>query len=73
MRDPISVKQISGKNALAFIAERLAAEAKSLIQYTDFEIAEIAYQLNFSDPANFGKFFKKQVGLAPSEFRKQRK
>jgi AraC-like DNA-binding protein len=66
-----SVKQASGKKALAFIAERLAAESRSLIQYTDFEIAEIAYQLNFSDPANFGKFFKKQTGLSPSEFRKK--
>ncbi len=68
-----SVKQVSGKNALTFIAERLAAEARSLIQYTDFDIAEIAYQLNFSDPANFGKFFKKQTGLSPSELRKQHK
>jgi AraC family transcriptional activator of pobA len=68
-----SVKQVSGKNALAFIAERVAAEAKSLIQYTGFEITEIAYQLNFSDPANFGKFFKKQTGFSPSEFRKQRR
>lgn len=68
-----SVKQVSGKNALAFIADRLASEAKSLIRYTDFEIAEIAYQLNFSDPANFGKFFKKQAGLSPSEFRKRHK
>lgn len=68
-----SVKQVSGKNALTFIAERLATEARSLIQYTDFEIAEIAYQLNFSDPANFGKFFKKQVSLSPLEFRKQYK
>ena len=68
-----SVKQVSGKNALTFIADRLATEARSLIQYTDFEIAEIAYQLNFSDPANFGKFFKKQTGLSPSAFRKQRK
>jgi len=66
-----SVKQVSGKNALSFIAERLATEARSLIQYTSFEIAEVAYQLNFSDPANFGKFFKKQVGLSPSEFRRQ--
>jgi len=68
-----SVKQVSGKNALTFIAERLASEARSLIQYTSFEIAEIAYQLNFSDPANFGKFFKKQVGLSPSEFRRRHK
>jgi YesN/AraC family two-component response regulator len=68
-----SVKQVSGRNALTFIAERLATEAKSLIQYTDFEIAQIAYQLNFSDPTNFGKFFKKQTGLSPSAFRQQRK
>ena len=53
-----AVKQASGQNALTFIAGRLATEAKSLIQYTDFEIAEIAYQLNFSDPTNFRRFFK---------------
>lgn len=66
------VKQVSGKNALNFIAERLATEAKSLLQYTNAEISQIAYQLNFSDPANFGRFFKKQAGLSPSEFRSRR-
>lgn len=66
-----SVKSSSGKNALSFINERIITEAKSLILYTDFDIAEIAYQLNFSDPANFGKFFKKHTDLTPLEFRKQ--
>lgn len=66
-----SVKSVSGKNALSYIAERLLSEAKSLIQYTDFDITEIAYQLNFSGPSNFGKFFKKHAGMPPSEFRKQ--
>jgi AraC-like DNA-binding protein len=66
-----SVKLASGKNALSFINERIMTEAKSLIQYTDFDIAEIAYQLNFSDPANFGKFFKKHSDLTPLEFRKR--
>ncbi len=65
-----SVKSVSGKNALSYIAERLLSEAKSLIRYTDFDISEIAYQLGFSDPANFGKFFKKEMGMSPSEFRK---
>ena len=68
-----SIKQVSGKNAHAYITERLASEARSLIRYTDLEITEIAYQLNFSDPANFGKFFKKQTGVSPSEFRKGKK
>ena len=66
-----SVKAASDKNALSFINDRLLSEAKSLIQFTDYDISEIAYQLNFSDPANFGKFFKKHTELTPIEFRKQ--
>jgi AraC family transcriptional activator of pobA len=65
-----SIKDISGKNALTYIAERLLNEAKSLILYTALDITEIAYKLGFSDPANFGKFFKKQAGLSPAAFRK---
>jgi AraC family transcriptional regulator, transcriptional activator of pobA len=64
------VKAASGKNALTFINERIMTEAKSLIQYTDFDMAQIAWHLNFSDPANFGKFFKRQAGQTPMEFRK---
>ncbi|NII81122.1 helix-turn-helix transcriptional regulator [Pedobacter riviphilus] len=68
-----SVKQVSGRNALAFITERLVSEAKSLVRYTDLEISTIAYQLDFSDPANFGKFFKKHTKFSPSAFRSQHK
>jgi AraC-like DNA-binding protein len=64
-----SVKEASQKNALYFINERIMSEAKSLIRFTKFDIAEIAYQLNFSDPANFGKFFKKHSGQTPLAFR----
>lgn len=65
-----SVKSASAKNALSFISTRLLAEAKSLIQHTGFDMAEIAYQLNFSDPANFGKFFKRHTAHTPLEYRK---
>ncbi len=65
-----AVKQASGKNALSFIVARVAVEARSLVLYTDLQIAEIAYQLNFSDPANFSKFFKKHTGQTPSQLRK---
>lgn len=66
-----TIKSISNKNALSFINDRLISEAKSLILFTQFDIAEIAYQLNFSDPANFGKFFKKHTSQTPLEFRRQ--
>jgi len=68
-----SVKQVSGRNALAFITERLVSEAKLLVRYTDMEISTIAYQLDFSDPANFGKFFKKHTRFSPSAFRSEHK
>ncbi|MGZ5135994.1 MAG: helix-turn-helix domain-containing protein [Flavitalea sp.] len=67
-----SVKAASDKNALAWINERLLEEAKSIILFTELDISEIAYQLNFSDPANFGKFFKKHTNQTPLEFRKSK-
>lgn len=66
-----SIKAASGKNALAFINERIIAEARTLILYTDFDMAQVAWQLNFSDPANFGKFFKRHTGQTPLEYRKE--
>ncbi len=66
-----TIKSASNKNGLSYINGRLLDEAKSIIQFTNLDIAEIAYQLNFSDPANFGKFFKKHTGQTPLEFRKQ--
>lgn len=65
-----TIKNVSGQNALSLINERILAEAKSLIHYTDNDMAQIAYQLNFSDPANFGKFFKKHTLLSPLEYKK---
>jgi AraC family transcriptional regulator, transcriptional activator of pobA len=67
-----TVKELTNKNASTFINDRILTEAKSLIHYTHADIAEIAYQLNFSDPANFGKFFKKHEGVTPVEFRKMK-
>ncbi|NLU92000.1 helix-turn-helix domain-containing protein [Chitinophaga sp. Ak27] len=65
------IKNTTGNNALLLIHQRIIAEAKSLVLYTNLDISEICYQLNFSDPANFNKFFKKHVGATPLEFRNQ--
>lgn len=63
------IKSNTGCNALSMIHDRIMTEAKSLILYTNMDIAEICYQLNFSDPANFSKFFRKYTDLTPLEFR----
>jgi AraC family transcriptional regulator, transcriptional activator of pobA len=64
-----TVKDVSGKTPKQFITERRLIEAKCLLQYTQNSIAEIASLLNFSEPTHFVKFFKKETGKTPMEFR----
>lgn len=52
------------------IRNRIALEAKRLLINNDLTVQEIASQLNFADNSYFTKFFKKQVGQTPEEFRK---
>ena len=40
------------------------------LQFSDKRINEIAYEFGFTDESHFNKFFKKQRGNSPSEFRK---
>jgi AraC family transcriptional regulator, transcriptional activator of pobA len=65
-----SVKLATNHNALQVINQKLLAEAKIMLRYTQSDIAEVAYGLNFSDPANFGRFFKKLTGQTPLEYRR---
>ncbi|MBD0286067.1 MAG: AraC family transcriptional regulator, partial [Flavisolibacter sp.] len=51
--------------------DRILLEAKRLLTNADMTITEIAYDLNFQDNAYFNRFFKKNVGMTPDEFRKQ--
>jgi AraC family transcriptional activator of pobA len=39
--------------------------------YTNMTIAETAYDLGFSDPAYFSRFFSERVGMSPAEFRRR--
>lgn len=57
------------KSPLAIIQERIIEEAKRLLIYTNKPAKEIAYFLGFDDASVFGKFFKRQTGLSPLEFK----
>ncbi|MBO0321122.1 helix-turn-helix domain-containing protein [Muricauda sp. CAU 1633] len=57
------------KSPQQIILERIALEAKRLINYTDKQNQEIAYDLGFNDPAHFSRFFKKMTQMTPSEYR----
>jgi AraC-like DNA-binding protein len=59
-----------GKTAGDLIRERVLLEAKRLLTNADMTVSEIAYDLNFQDNSYFNRFFKKNVGVTPDEFRK---
>lgn len=65
-----AIKQVTGKPTSAHIAARITAEAKALLQHTDWSVAEIAYALGFEYPAYFNNYFKRLTGTTPSAFRK---
>lgn len=64
-----AVKEITGKSTTTHITERVTAEAKALLQYTDWNVSEIAYALGFEYPTYFNNFFKKQMGINPTSLR----
>ncbi|TAF64971.1 MAG: helix-turn-helix domain-containing protein [Cytophagales bacterium] len=57
------------KTCIQVIRERLALEAKKELLYSSKTIAEIAYELHFSDPPNFNRFFKQMTSYTPKKFR----
>lgn len=62
------VKKYTGRTASDHIYKQVILEAKRLLLLGS-SVKEVAFSLQFDDPAHFSKFFKKQVGMAPADFR----
>ncbi|MBL7556936.1 MAG: helix-turn-helix domain-containing protein [Bdellovibrionaceae bacterium] len=60
-----------GKSAMDVIQSRILLEAKRLLSYSDASVAETGYILGFEDANYFTRFFKKQMGLSPTQFRER--
>jgi AraC family transcriptional activator of pobA len=66
------VRRATGVTAGHLIRQRVLTEAKRQLVFTSEPIHEIAYDLAFSDPSHFARFFRKQTGTTPHEFRAAR-
>ena len=61
------------KSAAKWIINAVITEAKILLREPDKTINQIAIELNFPDQSTFGKFFKRNTGLSPLEYKKGEK
>lgn len=59
----------TGQSPAKLIHARILTEAKRNLIFGDMTMEQIAYSLGFSDAAYFTRFFRKEIGQTPSQFR----
>lgn len=64
-----AVKSSSGKTARQWIDDYVILEAKRLLKSTDLSVQQISDELNFPSQSFFGKYFKREVGISPKQYR----
>jgi len=65
------LKKHTGQNVSTHIRKRLLEEAKMLLLQTDWTLQEIGYSIGFAEQPNFSLFFKKNMGITPTAFRRK--
>ncbi|MFF7989499.1 AraC family transcriptional regulator [Kitasatospora xanthocidica] len=63
------VKQATGRTPGGLIRHQQTLEAKRLLACTDLTIRQVAKDAGFADPAYFCRFFRRETGMTPGEFR----
>jgi len=63
-------KKTTGMTPHRYMAKITTEKAIEFLNDTSLNIAEIANLLGFDDSLYFSRFFKKEVGVAPSQYRK---
>lgn len=66
-----AVRLVSDRSAKAMVTDRIVLEAKRLLVHSLLPVANIGYELGFSEPTNFVKFFHRETRLTPGAFRAQ--
>lgn len=64
--------KLSDKTPSQYIYDRIMTEARRLLRYTERSVADIGYQLGFSDIQSFSRFFSNNEGKSPIQFRENK-
>ncbi|MBK3623970.1 helix-turn-helix transcriptional regulator [Streptomyces sp. MBT49] len=63
-----ATRNATGKGVRELIDERRLLEARRLLGGAQWDARAVAVHLGFTDPANFGRFFRDRTGLTPATY-----
>ncbi len=63
-------KQITGMSPIQFVNSLRIKKAQELLETSELTLKEISDSINYCDPVQFCKAFKKHTGYTPTEYRK---
>ena len=61
------VKALTGYSVVDLLRKARRAKARHLLETTDKNISEVAYDVGFSTPSYFAKRFKEEFGVSPGD------
>ena len=64
-------RQYANTTPAQYVQSLRLTNAKMLLETTNYNITEIANLVGYENPLYFSRFFRKQCGMSPSQFRKQ--
>ncbi|WP_018347736.1 helix-turn-helix domain-containing protein [Longispora albida] len=65
------VRAVTGRTPGKLIRQAQALEARRLLGSTSLTVGQVARQLGFADPAYFCRFFRRETGRSPGDFRRE--
>ena len=63
------IKEYSGQTVMQWLNRRLVLQAKVLLRGGTDPIGDIAFALGFDEQGSFARFFKRETGMTPTEYR----
>lgn len=65
------IRAETGRSAGELLRQRRLLDAKRLLLHSDLSVSEIGYETGFHDPSYFSRFFRRETGGTPAEFRQK--
>lgn len=66
----LMIKNKTGLNFKQFLNNLRLVEAKRLLKESDFQVAEIAFKVGYSNVSHFNRVFKSSENCSPNDYRK---